>query len=114
VSTSGLVASLPLGFLIGLSLGALGGGSSILAVSALVYGVGESAHAATTTSLVAVGVTALIGMLGYLRAGRVRLVSGLVFGLVGIGGSLFGSLLSRTIPNNILLLVFSGLILVAA
>jgi len=114
VSMSGIVASVPLGFLIGLSLGGLGGGGSILAVPALVYGVGESAHAATTTSLVAVGVTALVGMLGYLRAGRVRLISGLAFGVVGIGGSLLGSLISRMIPNNVLLLAFSGLILMAA
>jgi uncharacterized membrane protein YfcA len=113
VSAGGMVASGPLGFLIGLSLGALGGGGSILAVPALVYGVGQPAHAATTTSLVAVGATALVGMVGHLRAGRVRAVSGLVFGLVGIGGSVVGSLLSRAIPNSILMLTFSALILLA-
>ena len=48
-----LVAS-PLGFLIGVSLGALGGGGSILAVPALVYAAGESPKQATTTSLVLV------------------------------------------------------------
>lgn len=110
----GIVASVPLGLVIGLSLGALGGGGSILAVPALVYGAGEAAHAATTTSLVAVGATALVGMVGHLREGRVRLVSGLVFGLVGVGGSLLGSLLSRAIPNSILMLAFSALILAAA
>jgi uncharacterized membrane protein YfcA len=110
----GIVASGPLGFVIGLSLGALGGGGSILAVPALVYGAGETAHAATTTSLVTVGATALVGMVGYLRAGSVRLVSGLTFGLVGIGGSLLGSLLSRAVPNHALLLAFSALLLVAA
>jgi uncharacterized protein len=114
VSVGGIAASGPLGFLIGLSLGALGGGGSILAVPALVYGAGETAHAAATTSLVAVGATALVGMVGYLRAGSVRLVSGLTFGLVGIGGSLLGSLLSRAVPNDVLLLAFSVLILVAA
>lgn len=55
MSLSGIAIAAPLGLLIGLALGALGGGGSILAVPALVYGVGESAHAATTTSLVAVG-----------------------------------------------------------
>lgn len=114
VSMGGAAASVPLGLVIGLSLGALGGGGSILAVPALVYGAGEAAHAATTTSLVAVGATALVGMVGHLRAGRVRLVSGLVFGLVGVGGSLLGSLLSRAIPNSILMLAFSALILAAA
>lgn len=114
MSTGLIAVAVPLGFVIGLSLGALGGGGSILAVPALVYGVGEAAHAATTTSLVAVGATALVGMVGHWRAGRVRPASGLVFGLVGVGGSLLGSLLNRAVPNNILLLVFSALILVAA
>ena len=107
-------ASSPLGFLIGLSLGTLGGGGSILAVPALVYGAGEAAHAATTTSLVVVGSTALVGMVGHFRAGRVRLWAGLGFGLVGIGGSFLGSALNRDIPGDVLLLSFSGLILVAA
>jgi uncharacterized membrane protein YfcA len=107
-------ASSPLGFLIGLSLGTLGGGGSILAVPALVYGAGEAAHAATTTSLVVVGSTALVGMVGHFRAGRVRLWAGLGFGLVGIGGSFIGSALNRHIPGDVLLLAFSGLILIAA
>ena len=67
----GLLAS-PLGFLIGMSLGALGGGGSILAVPALVYAAGQDPKGATTTSLVLVTITALIGILPHWRAGRVR------------------------------------------
>jgi len=114
ISVGRIAASAPLGFLIGLSLGTLGGGGSILAVPALVYGAGEAAHAATTTSLVVVGTTALVGMVGHFRAGRVRFWPGLGFGLVGIGGSFLGSALNRDIPGDVLLLAFSGLILVAA
>jgi uncharacterized membrane protein YfcA len=114
ISSARIAAAAPLGFLIGLSLGTLGGGGSILAVPALVYGAGEGAKAATTTSLVVVGTTALVGMVGHYRAGRVRLWSGLGFGLVGIGGSFVGSLLNRAVPGDVLLLAFSGLILVAA
>lgn len=114
ISTTRIAAAAPLGFLIGLSLGALGGGGSILAVPALVYGAGEGAKAATTSSLVVVGATSLVGMGGHLRAGRVRVVAGLGFGLIGIGGSFLGSLLNRDIPGDVLLLAFSGLILVAA
>lgn len=109
----GLFAS-PLGFLIGISLGALGGGGSILAVPALVYGAGQGAKAATTTSLLVVGLTALLGMVAHLRAGRVRVASGLVFGGVGIGGSLLGSYLNRSVDPNVLLLAFSGLMVLAA
>jgi uncharacterized membrane protein YfcA len=114
VSPTRVAASVPLGFLIGLSLGALGGGGSILAVPALVYGAGETSHVATTTSLIVVGVSALVGTMGHLRAGRVRLIWGLTFGLVGIGGSYLGSASSQAVPDDVLLLAFAGLILVAA
>ncbi len=108
-----LLAS-PLGFLIGLSLGALGGGGSILAVPALVYAAGQSPKEATTTSLVLVAMTALIGIVPHWRGGRVRLVPGLLFGLAGIGGSLLGSHWNRSVDQDVLLLAFSGLMLVAA
>ena len=104
----------PLGFLIGLSLGALGGGGSILAVPALVYVAGESARAATTTSLVVVGLASLVGMADHWRAGRVRAGAGLAFGLAGIGGSIAGSALNRNMDADVLLLAFSALMLVAA
>ena len=109
----GLLAS-PLGFLIGLSLGALGGGGSILAVPVLVYVAGESAQAATTTSLIVVGLASLVGMTEHLRAGRVEVRAGLLFGLAGIGGSFAGSALNQGLDPDVLLLAFSGLILVAA
>ena len=104
----------PLGFLIGISLGALGGGGSILAVPVLVYAAGESPKAATTTSLVVVGATALGGMLAHLRAGRVRILPGILFGLAGIGGSLLGTKLNNSVDENVLLLAFAALMLVAA
>ena len=67
----GLLAS-PLGLLIGLSLGALGGGGSILAVPALVYGAGETAQVATSTSLLVVGAASFMGVGSHWRAGRVK------------------------------------------
>ncbi|MFN8020161.1 MAG: sulfite exporter TauE/SafE family protein [Acidimicrobiales bacterium] len=103
----------PLGFLIGLSLGALGGGGSILAVPALVYAAGQTPKHATTTSLVLVAMTALIGIIPHWRAGRVRVGPGVVFGAAGIGGSLLGSHWNRSVDQDVLLLAFSGLMLVA-
>ncbi|HUS43362.1 MAG TPA: sulfite exporter TauE/SafE family protein [Ilumatobacteraceae bacterium] len=108
-----LLAS-PLGFLIGLSLGALGGGGSILAVPALVYAAGQDPKAATTTSLVLVTITALVGIIPHWRAGHVRLAAGTVFGLAGIGGSLVGSAWNEAVDADVLLLAFSVLMLVAA
>lgn len=66
----------PLGLLIGLALGALGGGGSILAIPALVYIVGQDPKAATATSLVIVGVASLVGVWPPWRSGRVRLGAG--------------------------------------
>ena len=108
-----LLAS-PLGFVIGLSLGALGSGGSILAVPVLVYVAGQEPSAATTTSLFVVGVAALFGMVDHLRAGRVRVGVGVVIGLTGIGGSLLGSAINRSLDGDVLLLAFGGLVVVAA
>jgi len=111
--TRGLLAS-PLGLLIGLALGALGSGGSILAVPALVHAAGETPRAATATSLLLVGTAATAGLWTHARAGRVRFAIGTAFGLVGIGGSFAGTAVNRRIDPELLLLAFSGLILVAA
>jgi uncharacterized protein len=108
-----LIAS-PLGFLIGISLGALGGGGSILAVPALVYAAGQTPKHATTTSLVLVALTALIGIVPHWRAHRVRFGAGVIFGLAGVAGSLLGSHWNKAADPNVLLLAFAGLMLIAA
>jgi hypothetical protein len=108
------LAASPLGFLIGLSLGALGGGGSILAVPALVYAAGQDPRAATTTSLVLVSATALIGIVPHRRAGRVRFASGAAFSLAGVAGSILGSAWNESVDPDVLLLAFAGLMLVVA
>lgn len=108
-----LLAS-PLGFLIGLSLGALGGGGSILAVPVLVYAAGQGAKDATATSLLLVGAASIVGMVTHWRAGRVRVGPGITLGVAGVGGSLLGSGLNRHLNPDVLLLGFAGLICVAA
>lgn len=107
-----LLAS-PLGLLIGLSLGALGGGGSILAVPALVYGAGQPAKAATTTSLILVAATSLIGLVPHWRSQRVRWLPGLLFGVSGVGGSLLGSHWNEAVNPDALLLAFSGVMVIA-
>lgn len=109
----GLLAS-PLGFLIGLSLGALGGGGSILAVPALVYAAGQDPREATASSLLLVGLAALVGLKPHLRAGRVRVATGFTFGAAGIPGSIAGTALNKRLDPDVLLLAFAGLVLVAA
>jgi hypothetical protein len=111
--TRGLVAS-PLGLLIGLSLGALGSGGSILAVPALVYAAGQTPQEATAASLLLVGTAAVAGLWTHARAGRVRFGTGVGFGLAGVGGSIAGTAVNRRIDGDVLLLAFSGLIVIAA
>ena len=102
------------GALIGLSLGALGGGGSILTVPVLVYGLGQSAAQATTGSLVVVGVTSLAGSVIAYRAGKVLLTRGLAFGTVAIGGAAAGAKASGLVSGPVLLAAFAGLLLVVA
>ncbi len=109
-----LLVAIPVGMLIGLSLGALGGGGSILTVPALVYLLNQPAHAATTGSLLVVGITSVAAMVAHRRAGRVRVVHGLTFGVLGVAGSWVGSSLSAHVEPNVLLTAFAGLMLVAA
>src|SRR5690349_23635627 len=65
-----IVQSIGFGALIGLSLGALGAGGSILTVPILVYVMGVPLHSATGTSLAIVGLNAAAGALEHLRRGR--------------------------------------------
>jgi len=109
-----LAIAIPAGLLIGLSLGALGGGGSILTVPVLVYLLHQSPHAATAGSLLIVGITAAAGMIAHHRAGRVRPAPGIVFGVLGVAGAYAGSRLSSNIQPDLLLSLFAGLMLVAA
>jgi uncharacterized membrane protein YfcA len=102
------------GMLIGLSLGALGGGGSILTVPALVYLLGQSPHQATAASLLVVGLAAVVGAIAHARAGRAQLKTGAVFGLLGVAGSYAGSLASAAVPGSVLLAGFGVLMLVVA
>jgi uncharacterized membrane protein YfcA len=108
-----LLAAVVAGVLIGLSLGALGGGGSILAVPVLLA-VGQSAAQATTGSLVVVGVTSLAGAVTARRAGNVLLARGVAFGAVAIGGAVLGAHASAAVPEAVLLAAFAVLMIVVA
>ena len=106
-----LVLAVAAGALIGLSLGALGGGGSILAVPVLVYALGQSPAQATTGSLVVVGVTALTGAVAAHRAGNIMLGRGVVFGVVAVGGAAAGALGAAYVSEPVLLAAFAVLML---
>ena len=107
-------AALGLGVVIGLVIGALGGGGSVLTVPVLVFALGLGAQEATTASLVIVGITAAVAALGHARSGHTRWRTGLTIAAAGVPASVLGSYLNRSIEENALLLAFAALMLVAA
>lgn len=107
-----LVVVLALSLLIGVSLGVLGGGGSILTVPILVYVAGMDPKEAIAASLFVVGVTSAAGAVSHARGGRVRWRTGLIFGAAGLVGAFLGGLLGGYLPGT-LLLVFFALMMVA-
>ncbi|MGI8632194.1 MAG: sulfite exporter TauE/SafE family protein [Solirubrobacterales bacterium] len=101
-----LLAS-PLGFVIGVTMGALGAGGSLIAIPILVYVAGQSAQEATATSLIIVGAGAVAGAIPHLREGQVRWRAGVAFGLAGVLTAIAGSLLNAMLDEDILLLAFA-------
>ncbi|MCA1675373.1 MAG: sulfite exporter TauE/SafE family protein [Actinobacteria bacterium] len=109
-----MIAAVSLGCLIGLTVGVLGAGGSILAVPALVYGVGLPVHQAIPISLVVVGVAALVGLVPRLRERSVRWPVAMVFGGAGAVTAFAGAAVGGLISPRVLLLSFAVLMVVAA
>lgn len=99
---------------VGLLLGMLGGGGSVLTVPLLVYGLELEAKAAIATSLVVVGGTSLIAMIPHAVHGRVRWGTGILFGLAGMAGAFGGGRAAAYIPSGILLLLFAAIMIATA
>ncbi len=108
------IIGLILSAVIGLSLGLIGGGGSILTVPILVYLLGVGAHEAVGMSLAVVGATSVIGSYLHWRHNNVDISAGLLFGIAGIIGALIGSPLTQLISPGALLLIFGVLMLVVA
>ncbi|MDH6710081.1 putative membrane protein YfcA [Kitasatospora sp. MAA19] len=100
--------------LIGVLLGILGGGGSMLTVPILVYLAGQDTKQAITTSLFVVGVTSIAGLISHARAGRVRWRTGTLFGLAGMIGAYAGGRAATYIPDTVLLIAFALMMLATA
>ena len=113
-----MFAVLPIGLalvsggVIGLVLGLIGGGGSILAVPLLVYAVGiQSPHVAIGTAAFAVAVNAATGLGLHARRTQVRWPCAVVFSAAGIGGALAGAALGKAVDGEKLLALF-GLVMI--
>lgn len=109
-----ILLSLALAFVVGLSLGVLGGGGSILTVPILVYAGQLSPRQAVVLSLAVVGAVSAIGALGAWRRGHVRLRLGLTFSATTMAGTWVGTILGRRMDDLLQLVLFAGVMLVAA
>ncbi|WP_225097772.1 sulfite exporter TauE/SafE family protein [Streptomyces sp. CoH27] len=111
---SALVLALVAGAVIGLALGALGGGGSVLAVPALIYLLGFTPVAATTAGLVIVALTSATALTAHARDGHVRWRAGLLFAAAGAGPAMLGSALATGLPAGALSAAFATVAGVAA
>jgi uncharacterized membrane protein YfcA len=109
-----LILGVALSVLVGVAIGLLGGGGSILTVTLLVYVLALPAHEAIATSLLVVGATSLAALVTHARAGRVAWRTGLLFGLAGMVGSFAGARVARLIPAGLLLALFGAVMLATA
>jgi uncharacterized membrane protein YfcA len=111
---SAVILALAAGAVIGLALGALGGGGSVLAVPALIYLLGFSPVGATTASLVIVTLTSVTALVAHARDGHVRWRTGLLFAAAGIGPAMLGGALAGSVPAAVLTSAFAVVAGVAA
>ena len=103
-----IIAALLSGAIVGVFLGAFGGGGSVLAAPLLIYLVGvDDPHLAIGTSAAAVAAIAAFSLLGHWRGGRIKWPCALVFGGAGLLGSVLGSSIAKVISGDVLLLGFS-------
>lgn len=112
MDTVSAIAALLSGGLIGLVLGVVGGGGSILAVPLLVYVVGiGSPHAAIGTAAVAVAANALASLAGHARGGRVKWRCAGVFAASGVIGAAVGAELGKAMDGQRLMALFGMLMI---
>lgn len=101
---------------IGLSLGLLGGGGSVLALPILVYIMGIEPKPAIAMTLIIVGIVSLIGTIPHWQKGNVNLKKALMFGSATMIGSFLGAKLASLpfITDTFQLILFSVMMLLAA
>ncbi|WP_297070819.1 sulfite exporter TauE/SafE family protein [Thermococcus sp.] len=102
------------GILSGVSLGLTGSGGSVLAVPLLVYFVGLDPHTAVGTSLVAVGITAIMGFSMHWKRGNVDFMTGVLMALTSIPGVYIGSYMNKSVKGPLLMTMFAVLMIVIA
>ena len=92
---------------VGILLGLLGGGGSILTVPIFVYVLSLDARRAIATSLLVVGITSAAALVPHAARRRVSFSTGGAFGVASMVGAFAGARLARGLPSGVLLVVFA-------
>lgn len=100
--------------LVGLTLGLLGGGGSILAVPVLKYGAGLGTKEAIASSLLVVGTTALFALVQHAKRGNVEWRTGAMFAVTAMVGAYGGGLAAAWFSGTTLLLLFAGMMVITS
>ncbi|WP_438305073.1 sulfite exporter TauE/SafE family protein [Streptomyces sp. HUAS TT11] len=111
---SALILALVAGAVVGLALGALGGGGSVLAVPALIYLLGFTPAAATTASLIIVTATSLAALYAHARSGTVRWRAGVLFAAAGLLPAVVAGAAAARLPQPVLTVAFAVVAALAA
>ena len=109
-----MLLAIPIGLAIGLAVGTLGGGGSVLAVPVLVYVLDQSVPEATTASLLVVAAGAAAGAISHARAGRVCWRHAGLFTAAAVPGIAAGTLAAEAASGSLILVGFAVIMLAAA
>ncbi|MEO5579069.1 MAG: sulfite exporter TauE/SafE family protein [Gemmatimonadaceae bacterium] len=109
-----IVVGFSLAALVGLSLGILGGGGSILTVPIFVYVLGFDPKLAIAMSLPVVGTASAVGALARWREDSVDIRTGFTFGVIAMIGSFAGARLAMLVTGSMQLFVLGVVMLAAA
>jgi len=109
-----ILLAIPLGIVIGLIVGAVGGGGAILGLPVLVYVLGEEVGPASTASLIVVAIASGVGAGALALRGHVCWRIALMFTAPAAAGSLLGTLGNTAVGAKVLILSFVPIMLIAA
>jgi uncharacterized protein len=101
---------------IGVSLGLMGGGGSVLAVPILVYVMGIEPKSAIAMTLFIVGIVSFVGLVPHWRRGNINFQKAGIFGSATMVGAFLGAQLTRLpfITGMVQLVLFAVMMLLAA
>lgn len=109
-----MIIAIIAGIVVGILLGALGGGGAILAVPVLIFALGFPPGEASVASLVIVAMGSVTGLIPHIRHHNVQWLHGLLFGALGILGAFLGSQASGIVGPDEKLSLFAVLLLLVA